>query len=213
MSRESYARGFVKAAQAHGVDPVGLAKYAQKGPLKPGPWVKDVVLPPADRTGTDSILPWRNNKVLSEKSPARLLDYGTGKIHMSPNPATRAEAMGRYHPQIGSQAVSEFLADVQHGTGKSIFENQATADYIKYMKSLPEGSPERMAMERDMPRVRGDVAAEHNVSNTTTSPLGEHLQEQAAKGVKIQRKMPVKSKMPVKKPAGLARLARFLIRK
>lgn len=28
MSREAYARGFTKVAEAHGVDPVGLAKYA-----------------------------------------------------------------------------------------------------------------------------------------------------------------------------------------
>lgn len=30
MSRESYARGFCKAAAAAGVDPVALAKYAQE---------------------------------------------------------------------------------------------------------------------------------------------------------------------------------------
>lgn len=29
MSKESYARGFCKAAEAHGVDPTQLAKYAQ----------------------------------------------------------------------------------------------------------------------------------------------------------------------------------------
>ena len=29
MSKESYARGFCKAAQAHGVDPVALMKFAQ----------------------------------------------------------------------------------------------------------------------------------------------------------------------------------------
>jgi hypothetical protein len=32
MSKESYARGFCKAAEAHGVDPVALAKYAQWAP-------------------------------------------------------------------------------------------------------------------------------------------------------------------------------------
>lgn len=33
MSKESYARGFCKVAEAHGIDPVALAKYAaEKGP-------------------------------------------------------------------------------------------------------------------------------------------------------------------------------------
>lgn len=33
MSRESYTRGFIKAARARGVDPEALAKYASGGPL------------------------------------------------------------------------------------------------------------------------------------------------------------------------------------
>lgn len=33
MSKESYARGFVKAAQAHGVDPQALAKFAAEDDL------------------------------------------------------------------------------------------------------------------------------------------------------------------------------------
>lgn len=37
MSKESYARGFCKAAEAHGIDPVGLIKYAQSGPAGVGP--------------------------------------------------------------------------------------------------------------------------------------------------------------------------------
>lgn len=37
MSKESYARGFCKAAQAYGVDPVDLIKYAQSGPNGAGP--------------------------------------------------------------------------------------------------------------------------------------------------------------------------------
>lgn len=39
MSKESYTRGFVKAAQAKGVDPVQLAKYAQAGRAGVGPLV------------------------------------------------------------------------------------------------------------------------------------------------------------------------------
>jgi len=46
MSKESYIRGFCKAAEAAGVDPVFLAKFAQtppiKGPLEtPGPTVRN----------------------------------------------------------------------------------------------------------------------------------------------------------------------------
>lgn len=37
MSKESYARGFCKAAEAAGVDPVALAKYAQSGLNGVGP--------------------------------------------------------------------------------------------------------------------------------------------------------------------------------
>lgn len=40
MSRESYARGFVKAAAAAGVDPTELAKFAQVKKITPG--VKDI---------------------------------------------------------------------------------------------------------------------------------------------------------------------------
>lgn len=32
MSKESYVRGFCKAAEAHGIDPVALAKFAQWAP-------------------------------------------------------------------------------------------------------------------------------------------------------------------------------------
>ena len=35
MSKESYARGFCKAAAAAGVDPVALAKYAQSTTVRP----------------------------------------------------------------------------------------------------------------------------------------------------------------------------------
>lgn len=46
MSKESFARGFCKVAEAHGVDPQALAKFAQtppiKGPLEtPGPTVRN----------------------------------------------------------------------------------------------------------------------------------------------------------------------------
>jgi hypothetical protein len=34
MSKESYARGFCKVAEAAGVDPVALAKFAQVPPIK-----------------------------------------------------------------------------------------------------------------------------------------------------------------------------------
>lgn len=37
MSKESYVRGFCKAAEAAGVDPVSLIKYAQNG----GAWFRD----------------------------------------------------------------------------------------------------------------------------------------------------------------------------
>ena len=37
MSKESYARGFCKAAEAAGVDPVALAKYAQSIVFGGGP--------------------------------------------------------------------------------------------------------------------------------------------------------------------------------
>ena len=36
MSKESYARGFCKAAEAHGVDPTQLAKYAVDASLLAG---------------------------------------------------------------------------------------------------------------------------------------------------------------------------------
>jgi len=39
MSKESYARGFCKAAEAHGVDPTALAKYAQLGIFRNGPTI------------------------------------------------------------------------------------------------------------------------------------------------------------------------------
>lgn len=41
MSKESYARGFCKAAEAAGVDPVALAKYAQE--FKTNGWAPPVV--------------------------------------------------------------------------------------------------------------------------------------------------------------------------
>jgi len=41
MSKESYVRGFVKAAEAAGVDPVALAKYAQE--FKTNGWAPPVV--------------------------------------------------------------------------------------------------------------------------------------------------------------------------
>lgn len=41
MSKESYARGFVKAAAAAGVDPTGLAKFAQE--FKTDGWAPRVV--------------------------------------------------------------------------------------------------------------------------------------------------------------------------
>lgn len=37
MSKESYMRGFCKAAEEHGVDPVSLIKYSQSGPVGVGP--------------------------------------------------------------------------------------------------------------------------------------------------------------------------------
>ena len=37
MSKESYARGFCKAAEAAGIDPKALAKFAQSGPAGTGP--------------------------------------------------------------------------------------------------------------------------------------------------------------------------------
>lgn len=64
MSKESYARGFCKVAQAHGIDPVVLAKYASLGdvvnaglssmtmgsPFAPKPFVP----------GTDTIKPTKD---------------------------------------------------------------------------------------------------------------------------------------------------------
>ena len=44
MSKESYARGFCKAAEEHGVDPVELAKYAQIGINRYGPTVDNARL-------------------------------------------------------------------------------------------------------------------------------------------------------------------------
>lgn len=46
MSKESYARGFCKAAEAAGVDPVVLAKFAQQGyfGIKDGPSVLNAEL-------------------------------------------------------------------------------------------------------------------------------------------------------------------------
>ena len=53
MSKESYARGFCKAAEAAGVDPEVLAKFAQTNAIdskeRPGPTLRNYWLGIADR--------------------------------------------------------------------------------------------------------------------------------------------------------------------
>jgi len=70
MSKESYARGFCKTAEAHGVDPTALAKYAQNG----GAWFKDG---PTIQRG------WYDDGVAASKSnPESVYDQIPGRVKL-----------------------------------------------------------------------------------------------------------------------------------
>ena len=56
MSKESYARGFCKAAKAAGVDPVVLAKYAQGYDFgEVGPTRTNAIIDRANEIGPDKV--------------------------------------------------------------------------------------------------------------------------------------------------------------
>ena len=111
MSKESYARGFCKAADAHGVDPVALAKLASTGdivnaglssmtmgsPFAPKPFIP----------GTDTIKP---TKDLQAENARNVIGGVTG-IALAKAPAL-ARAVGRF-------ATKEIPAGIQYtGYGK-----------------------------------------------------------------------------------------------
>ena len=73
MSKESYARGFCKAAEAAGVDPVALAKYAQQH--KTDGWAPEVV----SKLGRDKPIKYYPPTLLKPEW-ARTMDKGDPSI-------------------------------------------------------------------------------------------------------------------------------------
>lgn len=166
MSRESYIRGFCKVAEAHGVDPVQLAKYAATNDVGAvsGPKYKtDGYVPPLDDNATPA--PFSDSSYRGDWIDIPYL-YNTTVGRKSPPWRMLLEAGGHHYPEVSPDHELHADLDPRFANWIAAHTNasakaRASLDRVDY--------PRRKDIPKDLGKMIADIYHDE-MKRTTSAP-------------------------------------------